>query len=107
MAPVILQIHFPYQGPFGEAMVAAMKDLAQSIAHEPGFIWKVWTESEVSKEAGGVYLFSDRASAEAYLGMHAARLKGFGVPEVAAKIFEVNEALSEITLATLAPRRAS
>jgi hypothetical protein len=31
-------------------------------------------------EAGGIYLFADRASAEAYLAMHTARLKGFGIP---------------------------
>jgi hypothetical protein len=33
--------------------------------------------------------------------MHAQRLKGFGIPEVNAKIFDVNEALSDVTKAVL------
>ena len=99
--PVLIQVDFPYQGPFGNAMTEAMLELAESIAKEPGFIWKVWMENEATKEAGGIYLFEDRASAEAYVSMHTARLKSFGVPEVHAKIFDVNESLSQIDKATL------
>ncbi|MBL8432752.1 MAG: YdhR family protein, partial [Dechloromonas sp.] len=47
-------------------------------------------------EAGGVYLFSDLPSAQAYLAKHSQRLQGFGIPRVNAKIFAVNEALSRI-----------
>ena len=49
----LLQIDFPFPGPFGEEMTAALSDLAESITKEPGFIWKVWTENEREKEAGG------------------------------------------------------
>lgn len=38
---VILQVDFPYQGPWGEQMADAMKTLAESINDEPGFIWKI------------------------------------------------------------------
>lgn len=99
--PYLLQVDFPYQGPWGDEMAAAMNGLAQSIAEEPGLLWKVWTENQDCAEAGGIYLFSDRASAEAYLTMHTARLKGFGIPEVNGKIFAVNEALSRIDRAPL------
>ncbi|KAI9014053.1 mono-oxygenase [Hyaloraphidium curvatum] len=99
--PVILQVDFPFPGPFGAEMAAQLKGLAESIAQEPGFIWKVWTESAERKEAGGIYLFEDRSSAEAYLEMHSKRLKGFGVPEVHAKIFEVNEELTGIDFGPL------
>ena len=98
---VILQIDFPFQGPWGAEMSAALRDLATSIAQEPGLIWKIWTENPASAAAGGIYLFSDRASAEAYLAMHTARLKGFGIPEVNGKIFDVNPALSAIDRAPL------
>ncbi len=97
----MLQVDFPYTGPFGEAMAAAMRELAESIAKEPGFLWKVWTENEATKEAGGIYLFEDKASAEAYIAMHTARLKSFGIPEVHAKLFDVNETLSTLDKATL------
>ncbi|SET73925.1 MULTISPECIES: monooxygenase [Marinobacter] len=92
----LLQIDFPFDGPFGNEMTDAMKGLAESIAQEPGLIWKVWTENADNREAGGIYLFEDEASARAYLDMHSARLKEFGVPEVNAKVFAVNEALSAI-----------
>ena len=48
-------------------MTHALKGLAESIAQEPGLIWKIWTENAATHEAGGIYLFTDRASAEAYL----------------------------------------
>lgn len=90
----LLQVDFPYTGPWGQEMTAQMDGLAQSIASEPGLIWKIWTENPQANEAGGVYLFQDLDSAQAYLAMHTARLKGFGIPQVNGKIFLVNEALS-------------
>ena len=98
---VVLQVDFPYAGPWGEAMHAQMADLAVSIAGEPGLIWKIWTEQPDSNQAGGIYLFQDQASAQAYLDMHRARLAGFGVPEVNAKLFQVNRPLSLIDRAPL------
>ena len=92
----ILQVDFPYAGPWGQAMVETMEGLAHSIAEEPGLIWKIWTENEAAAEAGGIYLFRDRPSAEAYLTMHTERLKGFGIPRVNGKIFAVNTVLSRI-----------
>ena len=74
----ILQVDFPYTGPWGPEMTAAMDGLARSIADEPGLIWKIWTENQEANEAGGVYCFRDAQSAKAYLAMHTARLKGFG-----------------------------
>ena len=97
----LLQIDFPYPGPWGDEMTAAMRELAQSIAQEPGLLWKIWTENAERQEAGGIYLFADRASAEAYLAMHTARLTGFGIPRVNGKIFDVNPALSAIDRAPL------
>ena len=39
---VILQVDFPSQGPFGESMSQAYKELAESINLEAGMIWKIW-----------------------------------------------------------------
>ena len=60
----LLQIDFPYPGPWGDEMTAAMRGLAQSIAQEPGLLWKIWTENAERQEAGGIYLFTDPASAQ-------------------------------------------
>lgn len=92
----ILQVDFPYAGPWGQDMSEAMESLAHSIAEEPGLLWKIWTENEAAGEAGGIYLFKDIPSAEAYLAMHSARLKGFGITHVNGKIFAVNKALSAL-----------
>jgi hypothetical protein len=94
----LLQVDFPYSGPWGPFMADAMEGLARSIAQEPGLLWKIWTENEAAGEAGGIYLFKDLPSAEAYQAMHTARLKGFGIPHVNGKIFAVNEALSLMDL---------
>ena len=99
----LLHVEFPYTGPWGPEMATAMHDLAHSIAQEPGLIWKIWTENEAAQEAGGIYLFQDRPSAEAYLAMHTQRLKSFGVPQVNGKIFAVNDTLSRIDRAPVTP----
>ena len=80
-------------------MTAAMDGLARSIAQEPGFIWKIWTENRATQEGGGIYLFTDEESARAYIAKHSARLKGFGIENINAKIFDVNIPLSQITKA--------
>lgn len=98
---VLLQVDFPYQGPWGPAMSEAMGELAKSIAGEPGLLWKIWTENAERREAGGIYLFADRPSAEAYLTMHTARLQSFGITPVNAKLFDVNADLSAIDRAPL------
>lgn len=97
----ILQVDFPYQGPWGAEMQQAMQALAESINQEPGFIWKIWTENQDKLQAGGIYLFESEQTAEQYLDKHAARLKGFGVAVVNAKIFALNESLSVLNKAPL------
>lgn len=94
--PTVLQIDFPFDGPFGEEMHHAMQALAESIIEEPGLIWKIWTENPHTKEAGGIYLFSDQACAQAYLDLHSARLTASGVQGIRAKLFEANQPLSQI-----------
>ena len=99
--PTLLQIDFPSEGPFGAEMSAAYADLATSISNEPGLLWKIWTENPRTGEAGGIYLFSDQASAEAYLAMHTARLQSFGVQNIRGRVFDVNAPLSAIDRAPL------
>ena len=94
--PKLLQVHFDYAGSFGDDMSSQLQELAASINQEPGFIWKIWTENQQNQEAGGIYLFADEDTAQAYLRMHSARLRALGVKEVSGRIFDVNMALSQI-----------
>ena len=99
--PVILQVDFPTQGPFKTEMTTAFKTLAESINLEDGMQWKIWTENSETKEAGGIYLFDCQENAQKYLKMHTARLESFGLNNIRGKIFEVNQALSELNHAPL------
>ncbi len=100
--PTLVQFDFPMQGPWGEEMAAAFGDLAELIAATPGLRWKVWTENSETGQAGGIYLFDDDATASAYVAEHTARLRGFGVTDIRARTFHVNEPLTAITRGPLA-----
>jgi hypothetical protein len=80
----LLQIDFPSQGPWGEEMTEAFAGLAGMIAGTPGLLWKIWTESSVAHEAGGIYLFEDEESLDLYLKEHTERLRAFGVEGIRA-----------------------
>ncbi|WP_371322486.1 monooxygenase [Dechloromonas sp. ZY10] len=99
--PYLLQVDFPFPGPWGDELSSALRGLAESIANEPELIWKIWTENQADGEAGGIYLFSTQAAAEAYLAMHRQRLREFGIATVNGKIFQVNQTLSLIDRAPL------
>ena len=95
--PTLLQFDFSMAGPWGEEMAVAFKDLAAIIERAPGLRWKIWTENEDEGVGGGIYLFEDDESALAYLEEHTARLEGFGVKDIRAKLLHVNEPLTELT----------
>ncbi|HEY0639138.1 MAG TPA: monooxygenase [Pseudonocardiaceae bacterium] len=100
--PTLLQIDFPMDGPWGAELAEALRGLAEVIAATPGLRWKVWTENAAERRAGGVYLFDDLAAAEAYLAEHTERLRGFGITELRAVSFDVNEPLTGVTRGPLA-----
>ena len=88
--------------PWGEARVAALRALAESIARDtPGLLWKIWTEDQEASRAGGLYAFASRGQAEAYRVMHSARAAARGATDIRAHIWDVNAPLSAITYAPL------
>ena len=93
----VLQIDFKMLGPFGDEMAEAFSDLAKSINEEEGFMWKIWTESPETNEAGGICIFETKETAEKYLDMHSKRLAGFWITDINVKIFAINEQLTRIT----------
>lgn len=92
----LLQLHFPFSGPFGEEMSQQLRQLAESINQEPGFLWKVWTESEAQQLAGGIYLFASQEAARAYLQKHSERMQAMGVAEIHWQLLNVNEKLTSL-----------
>ncbi|MFS2059785.1 monooxygenase [Kosakonia cowanii] len=96
MAKKLVQIHFDFNGPFGDEMSQQLVELAESINQEPGFLWKVWTENVLAQEAGGIYLFDSEANAQRYMDKHMERLKQFGATKITVKLFDVNEPLTRL-----------
>lgn len=95
---VVLQIDFIMPAEMlGDELVGSATELAKSITKESGFIAKIWTENKVTNEAGGIYLFTDRDSAQSYVNMHQKRVEKMGASQIHYKIFEINEALTQIT----------
>lgn len=93
----LLQIDFPHNGPFNEELTSMMKDLAQDISSENGLVFKLWTENQETKEAGGIYVFDNEKDAKTYLDKHTKRLESFGYSNIKSKIFTINEELSRIS----------
>jgi Putative mono-oxygenase ydhR len=101
MALMILQVDFVDDRAWGlSEKTTALLELAHRIADTPGLIWKVWTENPDMQEAGGVYLFEDETSLEAYLTLHTERLRSMGIHQINAKKFQVNIPLTHITYGT-------
>jgi len=97
LALKLLQMDYPFSGPWGAEMAEEYSSLAHSIANVPGLICKVWTENPETGEAGGIYLFENEASLDSYLTGKIERLKAAGIDAVRARKFDVNERLTEIT----------
>src|SRR5690625_5621607 len=96
----ILQVDFKMDGPFGNKMAKNFEDLAKSINEEEGFIWKIWTEDPEAKEAGGIYNFETKETAEKYLDIHSKRHTSDSETDIEAKIFTVNTKLTNINIGT-------
>lgn len=102
MATALVQFDFPFDGPRGAGMSAALEGLARDIAAEEGLIWKIWTENQSERRAGGIYLFTNAEAAARYRRKHEERLAAFGITDISARMFDVNSDLSAITRAPLA-----
>ncbi len=94
----ILQINYRYNRTRTEQEKAALQS-AQTIASVKGIVWKVWIVNEAEGMAGGIYLFEDEASVEAYLkGPIIAAMKS--VPVISnfdAKMFDIMPEPTKIT----------
>jgi hypothetical protein len=98
MTQKLLQINFTITSSAKDyaTLVAPFVD---PIAKTPGLEWKVWIFNEQNHEAGGIYLFRDEASVNAY--MHGDIVAGLGkqptIKDISAKIFDVDETLTQKT----------
>jgi len=97
----IWDLHMTYDGSMSDEFLAAAKGLAESIAKEPGVIWKIWTHEEGTNHFGSTYLFADVGSLERYKAMHVKRLSNLGIGVTKDYVFDIMEDLSAINNAPL------
>jgi len=63
----ILQINFVFDGT-REEFESGFMPMAKPISEQPGLLWKVWMWGNGNGECGGVYLFENEESVQAYVG---------------------------------------
>jgi len=95
MTQKILQINFKFTQS-ADDYKKLVGPFADPIAAVPGLAWKVWILNDKAHEAGGIYLFKDDASLNAYLrGEIVTGLKQQPtLKEISTKVFDVVDDMS-------------
>src|SRR5215472_10085909 len=96
----VLQLRFKLRVPPG-VLLAQSREAATIIASLEGLIWKIWVFEEEEFEMGGIYLFANRQTAEAYLNhpvIQAVRSNP-AVVSTESKLMDVESSLSTLTRA--------
>lgn len=102
MSKVLLTVSFDADFSVEESYEATLKR-AHSLVGQPGLIWKMWLRDEPNNRAGGIYLFEDRPTAEAWAeGEMSYSAEHFPwIHNIQYTYGDVREELSQITLAPL------
>ena len=94
----IMQLNFKFSVSSDE-YTQAVSALVDEFAALPGLRWKIWMINDAEQEAGGIYLFDDAASVQAFLeGPLAAMVTSHpALSDFSVKQFDVMEELTTIT----------
>ena len=98
----VLQLRFKLRVP-PDDLLAHSREAATVIASVEGLIWKMWIFQKEESEIGGIYLFANRETAEAYLNhpvIQAVRSNP-AVVSTQYQLWEVENSLSAVTRAPL------
>ena len=98
MSGRIMQLNFKFSVS-GSEYEQAVSPLASQFAAVAGLRWKIWMINEAENEAGGIYMFEDEASVNAFLkGPLAAQVTSHpALSDFSVKQFDVMENLTTIT----------
>ena len=97
----IWDLHMKYDGPITDEFLDESRRLAESIAEEPGVLWKIWTHEADTNHFGSTYLFKDLVHLENYKKMHIERLNSIGITDITDHVFDILEDLSRLNRAPL------
>ena len=98
----VLHLRFKLQVP-PRVLLAQSGEAATIIASVEGLIWKIWVLQDAEFEMGGVYLFANRETAEAYLNHPVIQVlcSNPAVVSTQSQLWDVESSLSAITRAPL------
>ena len=93
-----MQLNFKFSVS-GSEYEQAVSPLASQFAAVAGLRWKIWMINEAENEAGGIYMFEDEASVNAFLkGPLAAQVTSHpALSDFSVKQFDVMENITAIT----------
>ena len=94
----VLHLRFKLRVP-PDALLAKGREAATTIASVEGLIWKIWISREQDFEMGGMYLFANRETAEAYLDHPAIQAvrSNPAVVSTHSELWDVESSLSALT----------
>ena len=98
----VLHLRFKLRVP-PDVFLAQSREAATVIASVEGLVWKIWILQQEELETGGMYLFANRETAEAYLNdpvVQAVRSNP-AVVSTESRLWDVESSLSAITRAPL------
>ena len=98
----VLHLRFKLRVP-PAVLLAHSREAAAVIASVEGLIWKIWVFEEEDLEMGGMYLFANRETAEAYLNhpvIQSVRSNP-AVVSTQSQLWDVESSLSALTRAPL------
>src|SRR5215467_12081042 len=99
----VLQLRFKLRVP-PDVLLTRSREAATIIASVEGLIWKIWVlQEEEEFEMGGMYLFANRETAEAYLNhpVVQAVCSNPAVVSTRSQLWDVESSLSALTRAPL------
>jgi Putative mono-oxygenase ydhR len=98
----VLHLRFKLRVP-PDVLLAKSRETASFIASVEGLIWKIWVSQEEEFEMGGIYLFANRETAEAYLNHPIVEAVGLNpnVVSTHSQLWDVESSLSALTRAPL------
>jgi hypothetical protein len=98
MGKVLLQVSFDADFTVEESHEDTVAR-AHTLVGQPGLQWKMWLRDEANDKGGGIYLFDDRATAEAWAEgeMKDSAERFPWIKDIRYTYFDVREDLSAIT----------
>ena len=98
----VLHLRFKLRVP-PDVFLGKSRDAATVIASVKGLVWKIWTLRQEELEMGGMYLFANRETAEAYLNhpVTQAVRSNPAVVSTESQLWDVESSLSALTRAPL------